>query len=321
MSPRSPLHRFRLCRSSDPHEFNSELNRIYYPGVLAPDAVGPFPRPSMLAAVHDPDFTLVFIRPGGGARITPDRDTTTYHVNVALAGSLVAVAGGAEVLVEPGTAAVHGPRERHELHTRPGSGVIGLKLSRALVEGELGAMLGRPVTGPIRWEAGFDLRSGPGRSWRALLEFTLAELEQPGLMDSPHVRRRQIRALVAGLLTAQPHTYTAALTAPERTLRPRPVHRAVEHVHAHFAEPLTVTDLAAAAGSSVRRLQEAFDAHLGISPMAYLRQVRLDEARRLLAAGGTGVTDAAIACGFGHLGRFAAAYRERFGELPSATIS
>ena len=56
--------------------------------------------------------------------------------------------------------------------------------------------------------------------------------------------------------------------------------------------------------------------------MQMLRTIRLDRARRELLAGGlnANVTSVALAWGFDHLGRFAASYRERFGETPRETL-
>jgi AraC-like DNA-binding protein len=316
-----PLERFPLCRSSDVQEFTARLNSVYYPADVVPGSSSRFPGVSVLHAVHEPDYTLGYIRPGGHVRVTPVQELTTYHVNLALSGQLVAVSGDEEVVVRPGWASVHTAQQQHVLRVGPGGEVIGLKLSRELVEGELSAMLGRPVSEPVRLAAAFDLRSAPGRSWLSLAQLVLAEMNSPGLLDGPLIQRHYMRTLVAGLLTAQPHNYSAALRGEENPLRPRTLRRAQEHVHAYFAEPMTVTDIAAAAGASVRRIQEAFSAHLGLSPMTYLRNVRLDHCRRLLAEGTVSVTDVAQQCGFTHLGRFSAAYRERFGELPSHTLA
>jgi AraC-like DNA-binding protein len=316
-----PLQRFPLCRSSDVQEFTARLNSVYYPADVVPESRGRFPTVSVLHAVHHPDYTLGYIRPGGRVRVTPVRELTTYHVNIALSGSLVAVSGTDEVVVRPGWAAVHTAQQEHVLRAEPGSEVIGLKLSRELVEGELSAMLGRSVSEPVRLGATFDLRHAPGRSWLSLAQLILAEMNSPGLLDGPLIQRHYVRTLVAGLLTAQPHNYSDALRGAENPLRPRTLRRAQEHIHANFAQPMTVTDIAAAAGSSVRRMQEAFHAHLDLSPMTYLRNVRLDHCRRLLADGTATVTDVAQECGFTHLGRFSAAYRERFGELPSHTLA
>ncbi len=73
-------------------------------------------------------------------------------------------------------------------------------------------------------------------------------------------------------------------------------------------------------GSACDGLQEEFRRRLGTGPATVLREVRLARAHRaLVEAGATTVADVAHACGFGHLGRFAHDYRDRYGELPSDT--
>jgi transcriptional regulator GlxA family with amidase domain len=69
-------------------------------------------------------------------------------------------------------------------------------------------------------------------------------------------------------------------------------------------------------------LFRAFDKLRGCSPMAFARQVRLERARGLLLKpdDASSVTGIALMCGFSNLGHFAAAYRDRFGELPSQTL-
>ncbi len=98
---------------------------------------------------------------------------------------------------------------------------------------------------------------------------------------------------------------------------------AVEYVHDHAAEPVTIADLSAASGLSVRSVQESFRRVFDVSPLTYLRQVRLDRVRAELLdadplAGAVG--DVARRWGFAHLGRFSAAYVERFGEYPKQTL-
>jgi AraC-like DNA-binding protein len=88
-----------------------------------------------------------------------------------------------------------------------------------------------------------------------------------------------------------------------------------------LSAPVALEDLARAAGVSVRGLNQLCQRHHGTSPMALLRNRRLDAVRaRLLQQPSPGVTDAALEFGFGHLGRFSSYYRERFGELPSQTL-
>jgi AraC-like DNA-binding protein len=79
--------------------------------------------------------------------------------------------------------------------------------------------------------------------------------------------------------------------------------------------------LARAARVSRRTLQKHFRRALGTTPLAALREIRLARARRALLQdrADTPVTEIALRCGFTHFGRFAAAYRARYGEAPSAT--
>jgi transcriptional regulator GlxA family with amidase domain len=86
--------------------------------------------------------------------------------------------------------------------------------------------------------------------------------------------------------------------------------------------PWSVAELAAAVTVSARTLQDGFARTLGTSPMAYLRDVRLDRIHaELLAAGPDAVAVGQVAArwGFLHAGRFSATYKRRFGRSPSAT--
>ena len=76
-------------------------------------------------------------------------------------------------------------------------------------------------------------------------------------------------------------------------------------------------------GFSVRAVEQAFASHVGAPPMACLRAMRLDLARRLLEAApaGSNVTAVVLEAGINHLGRFAGAYQQRYGELPVGDAS
>lgn len=82
--------------------------------------------------------------------------------------------------------------------------------------------------------------------------------------------------------------------------------------------PPGIGDACQQLGLSRRSLQHAFQQVLGISPLAWLRAVRLDGARRAIKQQ-CSVAEAATAWGFWHLGRFARDYARLFGERPSDT--
>ncbi len=96
----------------------------------------------------------------------------------------------------------------------------------------------------------------------------------------------------------------------------RRVRRALDRVASDFAAPLSVDDLAAEAGMSRFAFLRAFRAQVGESPYQHLQRVRLDRAAERLRAGDEPVLAIALSCGFGDPGRFARAFRARFGRTP-----
>ncbi len=84
--------------------------------------------------------------------------------------------------------------------------------------------------------------------------------------------------------------------------------------------PLNVAALCAELGLPRRTLQYCFEQALGISPLQYLKSVRLGGARRSLKQGTGSVTDASLQWGFDHPSAFARDYQAMFGELPSQTL-
>jgi transcriptional regulator GlxA family with amidase domain len=100
------------------------------------------------------------------------------------------------------------------------------------------------------------------------------------------------------------------------------IHRVLDYIDQHANEPLTTADLTQVAGVSARGLQDGFQKQVGMSPMAYVRNARLERAHADLLANPTSmsVTDVAMRWGFFHLSRFAGQYRRRFGVLPSTTV-
>jgi AraC-like DNA-binding protein len=110
---------------------------------------------------------------------------------------------------------------------------------------------------------------------------------------------------------------------PPPSIAPWQVRRVEDYIEANWDQPISVEDLAMATGASVRSIFRTFKQSRGRSPMEFAKQVRLQHAHELLTSGNTAtsVTNVALACGFGDLGRFSKDYRQRFGQLPSVTLN
>jgi AraC family ethanolamine operon transcriptional activator len=98
--------------------------------------------------------------------------------------------------------------------------------------------------------------------------------------------------------------------------------RAEALLRQHLAEPPTIAALCKALCARERTLHEAFREHLGTTPKAYLKTLRLCAARHDLLEGlpKTRVTDVALDWGFLHFGWFSQDYRRLFGETPRETL-
>ena len=97
----------------------------------------------------------------------------------------------------------------------------------------------------------------------------------------------------------------------------------LDWLNGRLDEPIELETLAAVAGVRPRTLEAHFRLYLGTTPSGWVRRTRLARARQQLLAANDEitVTGVAVAHGFSQLGRFAAQYRQQFGELPSETLA
>jgi len=139
--------------------------------------------------------------------------------------------------------------------------------------------------------------------------------------DEPIVAAELQRHALMTTLTSFGTSYLDGVErAHQRTAAPRTVRRAVAYIEAHAHEPITLDDIALAAGISTRGLQHAFRRDLDATPSEYLRRVRLAGAREeLRSEAAVSVRDVARRWGFTSPSRFARYYRENYGENPAQT--
>ncbi|HSV51761.1 MAG TPA: anthranilate 1,2-dioxygenase regulatory protein AndR [Burkholderiaceae bacterium] len=177
------------------------------------------------------------------------------------------------------------------------------------------------------WNLGLDpmldLTSSALQPWLDQLRLlvgssSLLRLVQQNPLIATDVERLMIDLLVAG----QPWQAPGDAIARGPAIAPSCVRKAEAYMEANAAQPLRLGDIAGAAGVPVRTLLDGFQRFRGHSPMQRLREMRLDLANAKLRSPDeeTSVAGVALDCGFSHFGRFSEAYRQRFGQSPSATL-
>ena len=95
------------------------------------------------------------------------------------------------------------------------------------------------------------------------------------------------------------------------------VSRAIRWLRESYAEPVLIDDLARLAGMSSAAFHRHFKAATSMSPIQFQKQLRLNEARRLLLAATEDVADVGYSVGYGSPSQFSREYRRRFGRPPA----
>jgi AraC-like DNA-binding protein len=320
-----PFGRFRVARTSDFDEAQALMQSTFLP--LRMRFLERFDAPDVdlrLNVTRVGGLTISYVRVGRGLHFDT-AEAENYHVNLPLSGGTSSRSGRLErVDSTPQRAAVFMPGLPADIDWYGASGQFCLMIPRPVLQQELEAMLDRRLSEPIVFAPAMDIASGAGRSWMDALRLIEQQSSyQHGLLDHPLAAGHLERLLVAGLLLAQPHNYTDALAMPHQAAAPPAVREAIELMRSRPEQPWTTAALARSVAVSGRSLQDGFARSVGVPPTQYLRNVRLDRVHDDLRSADphtATVSQIAGRWGFVYLSRFAAAYREKFGERPSETL-
>ena len=133
-------------------------------------------------------------------------------------------------------------------------------------------------------------------------------------LDSRMLGRQTVREIVYRVLQGEQGGALRALASRDEHFSR--IARALKHVHAEYARPLSIEELARKAGMSVAAFHHYFKLVTASSPLQYLKRIRLDQARRLMAHDGYNAGTAAKAVGYESPSQFSRAFKRLFGVTP-----
>ncbi|MBM7864824.1 helix-turn-helix transcriptional regulator [Lentzea nigeriaca] len=175
------------------------------------------------------------------------------------------------------------------------------------------------VVDGARFGGGQAVSACDAEAWRSTCVH-LRDQVLVGFAHEPLVVANATRLLVAATLATFPHCRPEERAADRRDAHPSTVRRAIAFMEANATKDITAVDIARAARVSIRAVQLAFRRHLNMTPMAYLRRVRLSCAHADLRAANGTVTTIAARWGYARPSVFAAHYRAAYGVSPSKTL-
>ncbi|WP_264211862.1 AraC family transcriptional regulator [Leisingera thetidis] len=321
---REPLRAWRQFHSRDVDEARALVARKFCDHRLQPKGQS---RGFGTRHNHVPgrSLSLNFLSYGAAVQIEPGELRNFYLVQMPLSGRARVANGAAAVNSDRGRATVLNPTRETRMAWHRDCRMLLLQIDRDALHGIAEHAAGLPLSEPVVFDTAAPIGAGPLQGWaQQFMACVHATDAEAGFGNWGALQQQVIEEqLILGLLTHQQSNIRHLMSqrAPEGSCLQ--IRRAQDYIHANASEPLTVSAIAAEAGCSLRTLQAGFRQHFGLTPLEYLRDLRLDLARYLLLSrpSGTAVSSIAYDSGFSHLGRFSQLYRTRFGELPSATRS
>src|SRR5882757_11019731 len=155
----------------------------------------------------------------------------------------------------------------------------------------------------------------PDPTTSRLLLSAADSLEGNGALDS--LFRHQLVELLATRILAAHSGSPTSFQPTTGGLAPKALLRAIERLRSDSDADVSLSALALDAGLSRFHFCRAFKESTGLSPHAWLRQYRLEQAMNMLRDTDTSVVSVAAALGYASQTAFAAAFRKLTGEAPS----
>lgn len=158
----------------------------------------------------------------------------------------------------------------------------------------------------------------PDIPWQNAALSAIETAWQSYVQDAPGFEFRVRNALSELVFLLCSNLPASAPQASRKTLRDAErIKIMLGYIHSHFGEELTTKAIAASALISESEALRCFRSTIGISPIQYLKQYRIQQAALELAASQEAVADIASRCGFQDMSYFTKSFREAMGMTPS----
>ena len=314
----------RLFHTTDLDEVRAQCGRIFSPHeIQVTDQARRFH--SKMDHLRLGRMSLNRLTWGASVSVDPDRLASYYLVSMPIRGNARFSLDGKLTEVSPRCVGVVNATQRFRFDASEGFEQIALRIERDAIDKGWEALTGQAVSAPIVFRCG---ASTSDSTWHALepVMRSLVHAAQHAC-EGPHISHLHARLeelVVTTLLLNQPHTHSEQLLRPTHATKPALVRRAEQFMLERLGDSLTVSEVARGCCVSVSTLQAAFHRANGCGPMSWLKAQRLQSVHEALCSNPNAhgaVTNAAMRFGFTHLGEFSKAYRQRFGETPSVTLS
>lgn len=285
------------------------------------------PQPGLRTRLFNRDVkSLGFGRVSYGADVTIDAGKlqSFYLFQVPIIGCERIQFGSKTVYSTPLMGTVINAETPTLIHHQAGTDKLIVRMDRDVMERHCAQHLGHALRKGLEFDAEMNVSSATGLRWMHLMKWVYeGMLTDAHALNSPMITSQLEQMVISVALASQPHNYSQELMREDPSIAPAFVKRIERYIDEHAGDAITMVDLAEHAGVSSRSIFNGFRRYRNTSPMAYLKEVRLQRVHEELQrsnASETTVTATAFRWGFNHLGHFTTDYKKRFGQSPSQTL-
>ena len=314
MDSRLLSERSSVFRHADPHAVSDYVNQH-----VGQHCIGLSRTTRPQASLNHRKFAeldLCRISYGGSVRVTSPALESIFHLQVLLNGNCLWRGPKREHHLLPGELLVINPDDPVDLTYSQDCEKFILKLPVKLLEEVCDEQRWRRPAGGVRFMRN-HYRLDELEGFLGLLGMVCQESEA----SDPVLKVQEHYTQIIGskLLTLmQTNISRENLASASVSLE-----RILDYIERNLKHELNAQDLAVQARMSQRSLYTLFERQLGVTPLHYIRQRKLERIHACLSDASCMVrslTELALDYGFLHLGRFSESYRLQFGELPSSTL-
>ncbi|UVC07959.1 helix-turn-helix domain-containing protein [Rhizobium sp. TH2] len=317
----TPLSRYAAVDTRAPDDAREAIGRIFCPHFLNPLGASAGSFHARHHTVQQIDYSVNFVAYGSTVEIDPGELSRFFLLQLPIKGSAKVRCGTVAADVQAGMGgSILSPTLGTRMTWNEGCEKLIVLLRREAVEAQFEVLTHERMR-TIEFDTGVDLTGLVGSAIWQHAQLMLGAAEAGDSV--PDAYRMLLRdGLTTLLLSSLASSVASAFQRPAPPAGPIAVRRAQEFMAANAERAISMAEIAAASGVSLRSLQDAYRKSRNRTLGEGLLALRLERFRAALVAldGMPSVSAAAFAAGFGHLGRAAAAYRERYGETPFETL-
>ena len=316
----APLQNFAVVNTHNVDEACAEVARIFCPHQLLPHEklASGFHARHHSRAIND--VSMNFVAYGATVDIDPGMLSGFYLLQIPLAGTAQVKCGTVVAEASAGqVASILSPTLPTRMTWQAGCEKIIVQIKKQALHHMYESLFGRHAP-EIEFNTKVDLQSPTGGILSRHVAMMVAAAEQLGPAHSRYLDTLR-DGLMVELLSSLDHSRRRYIETDYGTM-PASVQKADDFIMANYDRNLSVTEIANAVGVSLRSLQMAYVKSREMTLWQRLQLARLERFRTKLleAQRDESVTEMALDAGFGHLGRAARLYFEKYGERPVETL-